>query len=442
MKIHEMIRNDAEPRRRHSTLPALRVRPWADPVLDRHGHDPRDSYAERFWLPLLGPSAVLLAGSWPSGSTHRRPASSCDVEDAARSLGLGAPVGSPFGVPPHRARLAQFRVVHLDTDDELLVRRRLPGLTRTQVIEAARRRCRQAHEDWRRAEQKDPALPVLRERSRRLALSLLELGESPERGGDHLHRLRFHPSLAARPSPGPSPTTPAPIPRSIGAWRGYSMMTTMSPLATAWPGSTLISATVPALSALMLFSIFMASRTTSGVPTSTAWPTSTSTFTMVPCIGTATLPLPAAGAPPAAAARRGRVPAAAPAPAAATAAIGTSGTHTFTEKRLPSTSTSTSRCTFGALAVLGRRRPAASPATEAGEVEAVLDPLRRVLGGGEVGVLEDGDVGRDRGVDALDAELPQRPQRPGDGDVAVGAPHDELADEVVVVLADTSSPDS
>ena len=61
----------------------------------------------------------------------------------------------------------------------LLARRRLPGLTRTQVMKLPSS-VRLAHEDWRRAEQKVPALPVLRERSRRLALSLLELGEAPK----------------------------------------------------------------------------------------------------------------------------------------------------------------------------------------------------------------------------------------------------------------------
>ena len=39
---------------------ALRVKPWPDPVLDVLGHDPRSWYAETFWLPTLGPTALLL----------------------------------------------------------------------------------------------------------------------------------------------------------------------------------------------------------------------------------------------------------------------------------------------------------------------------------------------------------------------------------------------
>ena len=49
---------------------------------------------------------------------------------------------------------------------------------------------------------------------------------------------------------------------------------------------------------------------------------------------------------------------------------------------------------------------------------------------------EDGEVGGDRGGDALDPHLLERPDHAVDGGVAVVAPHDELADEVVVVLAD------
>src|SRR3954468_16372104 len=109
------------------------------------------------------------------------------------------------------------------------------------------------------------------------------------------------------------------------------MTMTMSTVPTDWPGSTLTSATVPDLSALMLFSIFIASRTHTGWPASTASPTDTSTLMIVPCIGTATLPLPATAAAAAPPARRGRA-ATAPPPPPDDAATGPapSGTHTAT----------------------------------------------------------------------------------------------------------------
>jgi hypothetical protein len=33
----------------------LRVEAWHDPVIDELGYDPRSSYVEIFWLPVLGP---------------------------------------------------------------------------------------------------------------------------------------------------------------------------------------------------------------------------------------------------------------------------------------------------------------------------------------------------------------------------------------------------
>ena len=113
-----------------------------------------------------------------------------------------------------------------------------------------------------------------------------------------------------------------------------------------------------------------------------------------------------------------------------------SGTHTATEYLRPLTSTSTSRRTFGSSPSGAPKEGAAGSLVTSGQVERVLHPLRRVRRGDEVGVREDRDVGRLGGGDALDLELAERSQHPRDGDVAIAAPHDELADEVVVVLAD------
>src|SRR5204863_8160965 len=77
----------------------------------------------------------------------------------------------------------------------------------------------------------------------------------------------------------------------------------------------------------------------------------------------------------------------------------------------------------------GRRRRG-----DAGEVERLLDPLRRVLTVDEVLVREDGDVGWHRRGDALDLGLRDRAPHPLARLLAVTTPRDELADEVVVVL--------
>lgn len=174
--------------------PLLRVRPWADPVLDRLGHDPRDTYCERFWLPLLGPSAVLLTRQLADRLEQEPEGFAVATDDASRALGLGAPNGRRCAFHRTVQRLAQFKLLHHDDDGTLLVRRRLPGLSRTQVLRLPRG-LREAHDDWAAAASTTPALPVLRERARALAVSLLQLGESREEVGRHLRHLRFDPPL-------------------------------------------------------------------------------------------------------------------------------------------------------------------------------------------------------------------------------------------------------
>ena len=38
----------------------MTIKPWNDPILEVSGHDPRSRYVETFWLPTLGPTALLL----------------------------------------------------------------------------------------------------------------------------------------------------------------------------------------------------------------------------------------------------------------------------------------------------------------------------------------------------------------------------------------------
>jgi hypothetical protein len=188
---------------------------------------------------------------------------------------------------------------------------------------------------------------------------------------------------------------------------------------------------VPAFSAVIWFSIFIASSTTTGVPTSTASPTATSTFTIVPCMGAITWPAPAPP-PPSEAAGLGRALRAAPPAAAATGAP--SGTHMATEKRRPSTSTSTERRTRGS---------ASSPAG-AGGAGAVTDDRSRRSSTHFVecsAAMKSGwlRIALWAGVVVATPstiELVERPQQPLAGLLPVAAPHDQLGDEVVVVLAD------
>ncbi len=110
----------------------LRVTSWADPVLDNLGHDPRSSYVEHFWLPILGPSSVLLARRL-ADELERRPAGfQLDATAWARALGIGGRGGahSPFWRSIERCH--RFGVLRR-TGEHLVVRRKLPPLTAQQA---------------------------------------------------------------------------------------------------------------------------------------------------------------------------------------------------------------------------------------------------------------------------------------------------------------------
>lgn len=178
----------------HDGPHALTVRPWPDSVLDQIGHDPRSPYVERFWLGVLGPSSVVFLRRLASELEANPAGFDLPLAETAKVLGLGMKGGrnSPFLRTINRC--AQFHLVHLDADGTvLLARRKLPPLTRGQVTRLPEP-LQLEHRDWQDPGQHDERQ---RQRARRLALSLLELGEDVEGAERQLHRWRFHP-LEAR----------------------------------------------------------------------------------------------------------------------------------------------------------------------------------------------------------------------------------------------------
>lgn len=110
----------------------LQVRAWWDPDLALAGVDPRSLYAETFWLPLVGPSTLLLV-RWAVHELGRHPDGfSVDAGDVAACLGLGSKVGPNSTVERTLARARRFHLAR--GDGELLeVRAHLPRLHAGQV---------------------------------------------------------------------------------------------------------------------------------------------------------------------------------------------------------------------------------------------------------------------------------------------------------------------
>jgi len=71
-------------------MPAtLLIKPWHDPVVDTLGHDPRSRYVEQFWLPTLGPTALLLLRHLADRFDRDPDGVELTVVDTSHALGLG-----------------------------------------------------------------------------------------------------------------------------------------------------------------------------------------------------------------------------------------------------------------------------------------------------------------------------------------------------------------
>lgn len=103
-----------------------------DPVLGQLGVSPCHIYCERFWLPVVGPTALLLGrhlhrATWESGLVAGDTAASVQEELAAR-LGVGV-------YPLRRAhdRLVSFGLASRDGDGTVVLSRLWPPLALRQV---------------------------------------------------------------------------------------------------------------------------------------------------------------------------------------------------------------------------------------------------------------------------------------------------------------------
>jgi hypothetical protein len=175
------------------TTDTLHVQPWPDAVIDAVGHDPRSTYVERFWLGVLGPSTTWLLRRMATALEVSPAGFDLPLAETARALGLG---GDGKHSPFVRAlsRCCQFELAQSGGDGVLAVRRKLPPLSRRQLVHLPDA-VQAEHEAWQTGHLREPEIDKLRRRSRRLALSLLELGEDAEATERQLLRWRFHPAI-------------------------------------------------------------------------------------------------------------------------------------------------------------------------------------------------------------------------------------------------------
>jgi len=175
----------------------LRVVAWPDPVIDTLGYDPRSTYVEHFWLPVLGPTATWLLRRLVA-RLGAYDAVDVDRAEIALALGVGARDGrnSPFG----RAlgRCVSFEVARWRGRDELAVRTHLPPLPRRHLIRLPLA-LQELHRSWTDLDRNRSPLEQQRRRARRLALGYLDVvgpTEGAEAAEVHLVGQGIHPALA------------------------------------------------------------------------------------------------------------------------------------------------------------------------------------------------------------------------------------------------------
>jgi hypothetical protein len=174
---------------------SLTIQPWPDPVLDTVGHDPRSLYAERFWLPTLGPTALLLLRHLAAKFDASPRGIQLPVADTSRALGLGDRDGTTSPIVRTLARLETFDLACSDGASTVAVRRNLPPANRRHLRRLPAS-VQAEHASWAEARLAEPPLADARRRARCLALALFEQGDDDGQIEHVLASVGFHPAVS------------------------------------------------------------------------------------------------------------------------------------------------------------------------------------------------------------------------------------------------------
>jgi hypothetical protein len=173
---------------------SVMIRPWPDPVIDTIGHDPRSMYVETFWLPTLGPTALLLLRHLATRFDQQPDGLELPVADTSLALGLGPREGNSSPLMRSLGRLGQFDLACDDGRGTVAVRRNLPPVN-PRHLRRLPAELQVSHAEWADVELADGPLAAARRRARRVAFTLIEQGDDPDHAERVLHATGFHPSL-------------------------------------------------------------------------------------------------------------------------------------------------------------------------------------------------------------------------------------------------------
>lgn len=173
----------------------IHILPWPDPVIDTLGHDPRGPYPERFWLPTLGPTALLLVRHIAYRFDRAPDGFTLDLAETSRCLGLGERLGRNSPLARSLGRIIQFDLAVQPDGETMAVRRNVPPINRRHVRRLPPS-AQEEHDAWVRGHLTDTPLAAARRNARRTALLLLGLGDTRPAVEHALGTAGFNPAVA------------------------------------------------------------------------------------------------------------------------------------------------------------------------------------------------------------------------------------------------------
>ena len=171
----------------------LVVVPWLDPIVDEVGFDVFSRYAEMFWLPIMGPSALWIQRRIVMGFAEFPGGYEMDTAEIALAVGLSFTQGA--NCPFTRAlRRCQWFGAAQSVHGGLAVRIKLPPVSRRQ-IQRFPVSLKQSLASWS-VESTDHQQIV--ERAKLVASALITTGDDSDLLESRLTRIGIPVGIAAR----------------------------------------------------------------------------------------------------------------------------------------------------------------------------------------------------------------------------------------------------
>lgn len=104
--------------------PRITFEPWPDAVIEANGHHATSTYAETYWLPILGPSCLVVLRRVATDLARDMTEVGYPLEPFGRCFGL-----APKGFDRTLQRLAKYGLVQALGQGRWRIRCHLPPLT-------------------------------------------------------------------------------------------------------------------------------------------------------------------------------------------------------------------------------------------------------------------------------------------------------------------------